>query len=295
MLADSVAIVDTAGVPVVTIERLEGMLDILALVNNRWHLRSLDVSGVHLELHKDFTGPWNISYIISGDPAKRVPAPLGPGYDVTIDVLRLSRGSITTIAPWAPNAVFKGAARDSVIAVRDSLHDILRTPNGLLERRQVTLDRIVAHDGIILQPSRAPSSIELDSLRGRISDPPVRIVGASGRVHWTPDSLRLELPHVALPASLGSASGRVWWNQPGPVRYDMLLQVQAGFSDLTWIWDVLPTTGGGSATVRMRTLESADDAEYALSKLDLTSMSSRITGGIDVIARPAEFRCITWT
>ena len=38
----------------------------------------------------------------------------------------------------------------------------------------------------------------------------------------------------------------------------------------------------------MRTLESADDAEYALSKLDMSSMASHITGGIDVIVRPAD-------
>ena len=286
--ADSVAIVDTAGVPVVQIAHVDGVLDLPALIDRRVHLRALDVRGVQMELHRDFTGPWNIAYIIAGDTTKKVRGAPGFGDDIRIDTLRLSDGAITTIGPWAPNAIFTGAARDSVIAVRDSLHDLLRTPNGLLERRRVSIARLVAHDGILMQPSREPSSMAIDSLRGAVSDPPVRLVSASGRIRWTPDSLRLELPRVGLPASTGSASGVVWWNQPGAVRYDVLVQMQASLSDLTWIWDVLPATGGGSATVRMRTLESADDAEYALTKLDVSSMASHITGGITVIARPAE-------
>ena len=62
----------------------------------------------------------------------------------------------------------------------------------------------------------------------------------------------------------GSAAGRVWWHQPGAVRFDVNIKTKASLSDLTWIWDVLPTVGGGTANVRMRTLASADDAEYAL-------------------------------
>ena len=286
--ADSVSIVDSAGVPVIHVAHLDGMLSMAALIDRRVHLRSLQVQDVQVNLQKDFTGPWNFAYIISGPKSTTPKGAPGFGDDIRIDTLRLSNGSITTMGPWAPNVMFTGATRDSVIAARDSLHDIIHTPNGLLERRRISIERLVAHNGIIMNPSGEPSSLVVDSLRGTVSDPPVHITAAAGRLWWTPDSLRLDLPQLSLPASTGSAAGRVWWHQPGAVRFDVNIKTRAGLSDLTWIWDVLPTVGGGSAAVRMRTLASADDAEYALTDLDVTSMKSRITGRLNVIVRPAD-------
>lgn len=285
---DSVSIVDTAGVPVVYIARASGRLDFGALYNQRVHVRSLDVQGVQLNLHKDLQGPWNLAYIISGDTTAKIPGPPGYADNIRIDTLRLSSGTITTIAPWQPNQVFQGRARDSVIALRDSLHDLIRTPNGNFERRQYQLDRVVGYNGIITQPTRALSSMDIDSLRGVVTDPPVRILAAAGRVRWTPDSALLDLPKMTLPASQGSVAGKVWWSEPGAVRFDVTIKAQAGLSDLGWIWDVLPDSGRGTATVRMRTLASADDAEYSLTDLDVSSTGSHVTGRINVVVRPAE-------
>ncbi|MCC6242619.1 MAG: translocation/assembly module TamB [Gemmatimonadaceae bacterium] len=287
--ADSVSIVDSAGVAIISIESLEGRLDFPALLDRKIHLHALTIRTLRVALAKDFKGPWNFAYLLSGTPSTTPQVRGAPGFgdDIKIDTLRLSDGVITTSAPWAPHPVFTGTARDSVIAVRDSLHDLLRTPNGLLERRRITLDRLVGVNGVIMDPMRRPSRLTIDSLTGIISDPPVRIAGAAGLVTWTPDSLRLNLPVLQLPASRGSAEGRVWWNQPGAVRFDVAIKTEAGLSDLTWIWDVLPKTGGGTASVRMRTLESADDAEYTLTSLDVASMESRITGQIQVVVHPA--------
>lgn len=285
---DSLSIVDTSGVTVISVARGRGSIDFAGLYDRRVHIPSLSVEGVELALHKDHTGPWNLAYIISGDTVKKVRGAPGYSDNIRIDTLRLSSGSITTIAPWAPNAVFKGSARDSVAAVRDSLHDLIHTPTGLFERRRIRLERVVGYNGIITQPVRALSSMLLDTLRGTVSDPPVRLVSASGTLRWTTDSLLLDLPKVALPASTGRAAGKVWWNQPGAVRFDVTMKVDAGLSDLGWIWNVLPDSGRGTAMVRMRTLESADDAEYSLTGLDVSAMGSRVGGRINVLVRPAD-------
>ena len=289
--ARDVSLLDTAGVPVVHADSLDGTIDLLGvLFDKAIHIRTLSLRGVRMDLKQDFTGPWNIAHIISGDTTIALPE-AKPGYanNIRIDALLVSELAITTVAPWSPHPIFKGTARDSVIAVRDSLHDIMRVPNGMLERRRFVMTRIVAHDAIIAQPSQKPSSVEIDSLRGTISDPPIRIVDAAGTIHWTGDSLRLSLPSVKLPASSGSAEGKVSWHDKGPLRYDVNIKAQAGLSDLTWIWDVLPNTGTGSANVRMRTLANAYDAEYALTGMDVRSMDSHLTGDITVTTRPAEF------
>ncbi len=285
--ASDVSLLDTAGTVVLHVDEVRGSLSYGALLNKMVHITSLDVRGVQLNLKRDFTGPWNIAYIINGGPAKPGPHMPGFGDDIRIDSISLSDGKIAMRYPWAPNAMFQGKVRDSVIAVRKSLHEIVVLPQGLMESRGIFLPRVVARDVVVATPLHTPSSLQLDTLGLTLSDPAIRVVQTNGTLHWTPDSLLLNLPFVALPASTASAKGKVHWDQPGAVRYDVNVVAQAALSDLGWIWPVLPETGKGTANVRLRTLANADDAEYTLSKLDVTAMKSHVTGDITVVALPA--------
>ncbi len=289
IVAENVSLVDTAGVPVVTAQHLEGTLAIRGLFDKAIHIRRLAVRGLRLDLKRDETGPWNISYIISGDATRKSPSTTrGFGDDIRVDSLLVDGGRVGTIAPWAPHPIFTGAARDSVIAVRDSLHDLVRTATGtFFERRVVVLERVRAHDAIIVDVEQRPASMQIDTLSGVVSDPPVRLVHGAGRIRWTGDSMHLDLGDVRLPASTGTAVGTIDWHHPGPLRYDVVIKTDAGLTDLHWIWDVLPTEGRGSATVRMRTLTNPDDVEFALSALDVSSGASRVTGAIDIVLEPA--------
>ncbi|MEP6835152.1 MAG: translocation/assembly module TamB domain-containing protein [Gemmatimonas sp.] len=286
--ASDVSLLDTAGVVVMHIDEVTGALSYSELLNKMIHITRLEVHGVQLNLKRDFTGPWNIAYIINGGPKSTGPHVPGFSDDIRIDAITLTDGAIGMRYPWTPNAMFKGKVRDSVIAVRKSAHVITVVPQGLIESRGIVLPRVIAHEVIVATPTHVPSSLQLDTLGITLSDPAIRVVHANGKIRWTPDSLLLDLPFVALPASTASAKGKVHWDQPGAVRYDVNLVAQAGLSDLGWIWPVLPSTGKGTANVRMRTLISADDAEYALSKLDVSTMQSRVTGDITVVARPAD-------
>jgi translocation and assembly module TamB len=291
VVAENVSLVDTAGVPVVTAERVIGTLDVRGLLGRAIHIRQLALAGVTMTLRQEAPGrPWNIAHIIAGDTATKVPhTGVRFGDDVRIDSLRIERGVVTTRAPWAPHPIFTGAARDSVVAVRDSLHDLERLPDGqIFERRRIALDVVQAHDVVIVDVQKRPASLQLDSLRGVLSDPPVPVRHASGQVTWTSDSLQLVLREVRLPDSRGTASGSVAWNRPGPVRFDVQVQADAGLADLAWIWDALPREGRGTALVHMRTLADAYDAEYRLRQLDVTSGGSRVRGDITVTVRPAE-------
>lgn len=289
IVAENVSLVDTAGVPVVTAARLDGAIDVAGLLDKAIHIRRLALRGLRLDLKRDPSGPWNIAYIISGDTTTKAPR-MTPAFgdDIRIDSLLVDGGRIGTLAPWAPHPVFTGAARDSVIAVRDSLHDLVRTSDGsLFERRLIALERLRAHDAIIVDAARRPASMQIDSVSGTISDPPIRITHAAGGLRWTGDSMQLALADVRLPASNGSATGSIDWHNPGPLRYDVRITANAGLSDVQWIWDVLPPVGRGVTTVRMRTLANPDDVEFALSGLDVTSGASRVTGSIVITLEPA--------
>ncbi len=125
IVAENVSLVDTAGVPVVTASHLEGALNIRGLFGKAIHIRRLSLSGLTMDLKQSGKGPWNIAYIISGDTVQGKKTGPGFGDDVRVDSLLVNGARISMIAPWAPHPVFTGTARDSVIAVRDSLHDII--------------------------------------------------------------------------------------------------------------------------------------------------------------------------
>lgn len=290
VVAENVSLVDTAGVPVVSAKRIEGSLSLSGLLGKAIHIRRFVAEGLTIDLQQDTTGrKWNLAYIIAGDTATKTPHAPGFGDDVRIDSLVIRGGEVRTRAPWSPHPMFQGAARDSVIAVRDSLHDLVRTPTGLyFERRRITIGVARAHDVVVVDLKRRPASLQLDSLSGALSDPPVTIRQAQGQIAWTSDSLQLALTHVELPNSRGSALGTVAWNQPGPVRYDVLVRADAGLSDLQWVWNVLPTEGRGTATVRLRTLADAWDTEYTLDSLNVTSGPSHVRGAIAITSRPAD-------
>jgi translocation and assembly module TamB len=290
LVARDVALVDSAGTPVLSVREVRGAIAMRALLRRVVHLTALDLRGLTLDLRQGFSGPWNLVYLVSGVDTAVVARDTMPrfGDDVRVDAIRLSDGVILTEAPWAPADVFTGRARDSVIAVRDSLHDLVRTPAGFLERRRIDLARVVARDLRVVRPDHGPSTLALDSVVGVISDPPVRIVQAAGTVAWTPDSLRVALPVVQLPHSTGSARGTLTWAEPGAVRYDFAVEAAVGLADLGWIWPVLPDSGGGRASVRLRTLEDPLDLEVAITGLDVEAMASRVRGDVTVVARVAD-------
>ncbi len=289
--ASNIALRDTAGLDVVTVRQLSGRIRIGALLSKTILLTDLHVDGVTVDMRKDFVGPWNIAYITVGDSSvtETVPTVMtGFGDDVRVQSLTVSNLLLKMSAPWEPSSRIPESMRDSVIAMRKSLHDVIDLPGGMIERRQIELARAVAHDVVLVAPGSTPASMKIDSLQGRISDPPVELTYAQGQIQWTGDSLNLDVSLVRLPVSEGSARGRVWWNEPGAVRYDVAVQARAGLSDLQWIWDALPTEGNGGAKVRMRTLADAEDAEFAIEDLTVQSGSSNIKGKVTVTVTPLE-------
>ena len=285
--AEGVALRDTAGVRVVRADYVDATFSLRALISRAILVHSLHLRGVHVDLRKEFEGPWNIAYMVAGDTSR---VQTGPGFgdDVRIGELTLSDGLIMTTGPWAPHPSITGALRDSVIARRDSVSDLEFTQRGIIERQRYDVARVVAHDVVIASLDDVPASLQLDSAQVDVGFPPLSVRQAAGQVQWTGDSLNLDLPVVRLPESEGTLRGKVSWYRPGPLEYDLTIDARAAMSDVQWIWDVLPSTGGGSAVVRMHTLSDPDSVAYALQNLDVSTEGSRITGDVTVVVTPLD-------
>ncbi len=288
-----VQLVDSAGVPILTVARVQARLAVRELLADIVRIRSLELDSVSLDLRRDFEGPFNLQWVISGDTLDRPDEEREPGLgsDVRIDALVLRQGAMVITMPWEPHPLFTGAERDSVIAVRDSLHELIRLPGGILEQRRITIARLDGRDMRAVTPDDTPGSLVIDTADLVISDPPVTVRDLAGEVAWYPDSLTFRTDRVLLPASRLTASGVINWGQPGPVRYDAAITApDVALADINWIWPVLPEEGRASAEVRMRTLENPDHLEIAVTSLDVTTMESHITGEVTLLTEPRDFR-----
>ncbi len=290
--ARNVQLVDSAGVPILTAARVQGRLSVGDVLRGVVRLSSLELDSVQLDLHQDFEGPFNLQWLISGDPSKPPSPPRPPqlGDDVRIDRIVLRNGQIVVTLPWEPHELFVGAERDSVTAVYDSLHDLRRVPGGLLLQRTISVGVLVASDVHAITPTDAPGTLTIDSAALVVSDPPVTVRDLQGQLQWYDDSLTFRASRVLLPGSRLAAGGMIGWGEPGPVSYDVAIDApDVALADINWTWLVLPTTGRASAKVRLRTLENRDHLEIALTELVASAMDSKVQGHITMETQPRDF------
>jgi hypothetical protein len=104
----------------------------------------------------------------------------------------------------------------------------------------------------ISAPGQRGMRVDLGTLATRISDPPVEITDARGRVAIDGDSLELDLPVVALPASRLSLRGRLAWPR-GPLLYNLDVGADSvTLADMRFIDSRFPDGAVLSGTVAVR-------------------------------------------
>lgn len=253
---DSLAIRDSAGHALIRSGPLAVAFEFGPLIDAEILLRRVEWRGLRVEATADAEGEWDIAKLLRGAEESSPGTSTGGGraWRVRLDTLALTGGQLLLSEP------------DSLPALPLRRHAI----------RGLTL-----HLGATsIVPARGNAALALQHLSFASDDPPVQLRGASGLLSLSGDTVRVDLTRWALPDSRGSLRGSVILGSVGrDPRVALNLRAERfAFSDIAWLSDLIPASGGGRATVRITSARRRGWMRYAISDLVATSNDSRFTG-----------------
>ena len=243
-------------------------------------LRSLDVQHPFVRLQRRHD-EWNYRSIFPAGPD--VPGPRrGFGSRITLANVRIRGGEVRLGLPWSPDDSLHGARRDSAIAA--ALADTLR---GVRRLGPNEFEKVWKWSGIAAQlahahladPDTSGHHFEIARLDVAERFPPFAIHNARGTIWRRGDSLWVDMPRFELPGSAGHLKGKVVWGSGLPMRYDIRVRGDTvSMRDVAWVWNGLPTTGGGTMDLHIQNERNLSVIDYGLTSMDVRTMDSRLRG-----------------
>ncbi len=280
---DSIDLRDREGRPFISTGPLTVRFDPRDLVDQRILLQHVDVSHpvVHIVNYRG-TG-WNYRDIFGPGSNRRrsLTHVRGFGDYIVFRDVTVRDASIEYAEPWQPDDSLRGARRDSVIAVELAKPDsgVRRWTDGLKHSFRWRHSDLKAHYVRLADPDSVGLAFGIDEVSTDESEPRFKFRHVRGTARVRGDSLWLEFPHFELPGSAGRAAGRLVFGNNLPVRIAMhAVADTASLNDIAWVYPTLPTTGGGSATVDIKTERDPHFIDYELSKMDVSTTRSRVRG-----------------
>ena len=287
---DSFAIRDEQDSILVSTGRITLDYDPRDLIDRRLLLRNVTVEHPVVRLRQHANGDWNFQRIFRGG------GPSGPdvpgrsfGDFVVLDSVRVKNGEFILTRPWEPDDTLTGAKRDS--AIRRNLtnpnREIRRSAEGLTHTyRWSRISGFLPHVRLAHPDSdRFGREFHIADLRVEEQEPPFSFRNGRGVVRQQGDSIFVDVRHFDLPASTGSAKGRIWWGSRLPVRVDInVVADSVSLNDVAWVYETLPRTGGGRTKLRIRNNPAnLHDFRYELTEMDVRSTRSRLLGAMTFV------------
>ncbi len=245
-------------------------------------LRSLDVQRPFIRLQRRHD-EWNYRSIFPAGRPSTGPR-RGFGSRISLSNVRVRGGEVLLGLPWAPDDSLRGVRRDSAIthALADTVGGVRRVGPNEYEKvwkwSGIALQLVHAH---VADPDTAGHHFEIARLDVTERYPPFNIRNARGTIWRRGDSLWVDLPRFDLPGSNGSVKGKVVWGSGLPMRYDIRVRGDTvSMRDVAWVWDGLPTTGGGRMDLHIGNERNFHIMDYALSNMDVRSLHSRLRGSM---------------
>ena len=286
---DSFAIRDTEDSLLVSTGRIAVDYDPRDLMDRRLLFKNVRVEHPVVRLRQYAKGDWNFQRVFkSKGPSTDAPGRSFGDY-VVLDSVRVRDGQFILTRPWSPDDSLTGAKRDSAIRrnLTNPAREIRRSSDGYVHTyRWSRATGFLPHVRIADPDSnRFGQEYVIGSLKVEEQEPPFSFRDARGVVRKLGDSIFVDIAKFDLPASTGSAKGKIWWGSNLPVRVDVRVRGDSvSLSDVAWVYPTLPRDGGGSTNLHIRNnARNLRIFEYALSDMDVRSTRSRLKGAMTFV------------
>lgn len=288
---DSFAIRDEQDSLLVSMGKISLDYDPRDLIDRRLLLRNVTVEHPVVHLRQYENGDWNFQRIFRRGGPK---GPSVPGRSfgdfIVLDSVRVKNGTFLVTRPWEPDDTLRGAKRDS--AIRRNLtnpnREIRRSAEGFTHTyRWSRIAGFIPHARLAHPDSdRFGREFHIADLQVEENEPPFSFRNGRGVVRQLGDSIFVDVRHFDLPASTGSARGRIWWGSGLPIRVDInVIGDSVSLNDVAWVYETLPRTGSGRTKLRIRNNPAnLRDFRYELTEMDVRSTKSRLTGAMTFVA-----------
>ncbi len=243
----------------------------------------------HFRQHEK--GDWNFQRIFPSGPKKPPSATRGFGDYIVMDSADIRNGSVVVSLTWHPSDTLRGAKRDS--AIRHALGSLTRVSPGNQWRSEINRTRegysriyrfsqFQASIGYarIADPDSAGRLVRITNASLNSFDPPLSVKSIAADVRHRGDSVWVTSPAFSLTNSTGRLpSGKIVWGSKLPVRYDVhLIGDKVAMSDIAWVYETLPTTGGGRMDLYINNMAHPHVVDYAIKNMDVRTTKSHLTG-----------------
>jgi len=253
------------------------------LLDARIVVTSLDITRPVVTLIDYGKNDWNWRRALQRSLApKKAPSSSRFGKYIVIDTTALHEATFVMRLPWQLADSLKGAKRDSALAFNlGRLDGEVRAEDG----RYVRVYRFVRGNlalgrSWLANPDTAGMHFPVRRLDVMWIYPPFWFKDLSGDFRRVGDSLWVKDVKFDLPRSAARGNAKIVWGSDLPVRYDVRLRLDSvAMSDLAWIDETVPHTGGGSAFLTMRNdPRNLNIIDYAITDMDARSLKSRLRG-----------------
>ena len=285
---DSIAIRDEEDSLVVATGPIIIRYDPRDVLDKRLLLSYLEVTRPNVYLRRRADHQWSFRHVFpDGQKKQRLAGSRALGDYIVIDSAVLHDVTFTLTDLWSPPDSLKGARRDSAIkvALADTNHEWRKTREGIKQTRRWTKGELRSPYVRLADPDSAGKLISIGDLRVEENDPPFSLRNAKGPVRILGDTVFFVLHHFDLPGSTGHAEGRVSWGGSSPTHYDVRVWGDSvSMKDIAWVYPTLPKTGSGKMELTIKNnVRDAHVLEYGLSKLDVRSTKSHLTGAMTFV------------
>lgn len=282
---DSVDVRAPDGTPFLSTGPIRLSYDPRDLLDARIVVKSLEVTRPVITLIDYGKDDWNWRRALQRTPRRRrEPGTTRFGTYIVIDTTALHEVTFVMRLPWQLADSLRGAKRDSALAYNlGRLDGEVRREDGRLVRvHRFVRGNLALGRSWLAHPDTAGMRFPVRRLDVMWIHPPFWFKDLSGDFRRLGDSLWVENARFDLPRSTARGGAKIVWGGNRPVRYDVRLRLDSvALSDLAWIDETVPHTGGGSAMLTMRNdPRDLNIIDYAITDMDARSLKSRLRGSM---------------